>query len=101
MQRETDPSKAWKLSVGDWKEREYWNDYMKAYEDALGKTSTKDAPWHIVPSDHKWYRNLAVTETLVETLRPFKKRWMKDLEGLGAAAKKEIAAYRRQRKRRS
>ena len=99
LAREDDPSKAWKLSVGDWKERTYWKDYMEAYEEALAKTSTDRAPWHIVPSDHKWYRNLAITETIIDTLKPYKKDWMKDLDKVGAEAKKEIAEFRRKAKK--
>lgn len=94
LARESDATKAWKLSVGDWKERELWSQYLEAYEEALVKTSTEDAPWHIVPSDHKWYRNLAVMEAIVETLKPYKKAWMKDLEQDGTRAKAEIMAYR-------
>jgi hypothetical protein len=71
---------------------------MKAYEEALAKTSTSQAPWHIVPSDHKWYRNLAVMETLVDTLKPYNKQWTKDLAQVGALAKKEIAVYRKAKK---
>jgi PPK2 family polyphosphate:nucleotide phosphotransferase len=70
LEREKETTKAWKLSVGDWKEREFWNDYAEAYEEALSRCSTDCAPWRIVPSDKKWFRNLAVTETLVEALRP-------------------------------
>jgi PPK2 family polyphosphate:nucleotide phosphotransferase len=99
LAREADPTKAWKLGVGDWKERELWSDYMEAYEEALSKTSTQYAPWYIVPSDHKWYRNLTVIETLIDTLKPYKKTWMKDLAQVGEQAKSEILAYRRSNKR--
>ena len=99
LAREEDPEKAWKLSLGDWKERELWSDYQAAYEDALSKTSTEVAPWHIVPADHKWYRNLAVTETIIDTLKPYRKKWMKDLEEVGVKARAEIAAYRKTQKR--
>ena len=66
--RVAEPDKRWKFNPGDLEERALWGDYMKAYEDVLNKTSTPDAPWHIVPADRKWYRNLVVAETLVETL---------------------------------
>jgi polyphosphate kinase 2 (PPK2 family) len=66
--RLTDPTRYWKLSLADIKEREYWAAYRKAYEDALTRCSTKWAPWHIVPANHKWYRNLVVAETIVRTL---------------------------------
>jgi PPK2 family polyphosphate:nucleotide phosphotransferase len=67
-ERLQDPKKNWKFSTSDVKEREYWNEYMGAYEDALSKCSTHWAPWHIVPADHKWYRNLVVSGTIVEAL---------------------------------
>ena len=62
MRREEEPLKAWKLSAGDWVERQYWRQYQTAYEVALSKCSTKAAPWTIVPADHKWYRDLAVAQ---------------------------------------
>lgn len=66
--RLADPSKHWKLSEADLKEREFWDDYIEAYEAALSKCSTKYAPWFVIPADHKWFRNLAVSKILVETL---------------------------------
>ena len=72
QQRLKDPTRYWKLSLDDVEERRYWSDYRKAYEDALERCSTKWAPWHIVPANKKWYRNLVVAQTLVETLRGLK-----------------------------
>ncbi len=66
---------AWKLSTADWAERKYWDEYQEAYQDVLSKCSTDDAPWYIVPANHKWYRNLLVARTLVATLRPYKEEW--------------------------
>ncbi len=60
--------KRWKFSVADLAERARWDDYQRAYEDAIVATSTHDAPWYIVPSDRKWYRNLYVSRLLVDTL---------------------------------
>ncbi len=68
-ERLADPTRYWKFSMHDVEERRYWDDYQKAYEDALEKCSTKHAPWHIVPADHKWYRNLVVAEAIVKALR--------------------------------
>ena len=96
LEREGDPTKAWKLAVGDWKERELWDQYTAAYEEALSRCSTKAAPWHIVPADKKWFRDLAVAEAIAEALRPAKKEWMKTLETLGAVAKTELEAFRSQ-----
>jgi PPK2 family polyphosphate:nucleotide phosphotransferase len=64
-----DPSKHWKFRVGDLAERERWADYRAAFEDAIAETSTADAPWYVVPADHKWYRNWAVLRILTETLQ--------------------------------
>ncbi len=94
LAREQDPEKAWKLSAADWKERGFWGDYIQAYEDALGATAAPDAPWYIVPSDHKWFRNLAIATALVETLRPYKAGWQKSLQAIGEQRKAELAAMR-------
>lgn len=67
-----DPTKHWKFRLDDLKERERWPDYQRAYEDALSRTSTVWAPWYIVPSDRKWYRNLVIGTILVEKLRSLK-----------------------------
>jgi len=67
-QRFNDPARHWKISDSDYSEREFWNQYTKAYEDALSKTSTKHAPWYIIPANHKWFRNLAVSKIVVEKL---------------------------------
>ncbi|RPI32646.1 MAG: polyphosphate kinase 2 family protein [Chloroflexota bacterium] len=64
-----DPTKHWKFNPDDLKERELWPDYIKAYEDVLSKTSTDWAPWYVVPSNRKWYRNLVVASVLVNTLK--------------------------------
>jgi PPK2 family polyphosphate:nucleotide phosphotransferase len=61
-----DPAKQWKISESDYKERGYWDQYTSAYEDALSRCSTADAPWFVIPSDHKWFRNLAVARIVVE-----------------------------------
>ncbi len=94
LKREEDPEKAWKLSAGDWVERQYWRQYQTAYEVALTKCSTKGAPWTIVPADHKWYRDLAVAQRLVDTMEPFKASWMSSLEALGKSQLAEIKLLR-------
>jgi len=68
LARIDDPKKNWKLSPADFEERKYWDDYVKAYDAALTRCSTKAAPWFIIPANKKWYRNLAVSRILVETL---------------------------------
>jgi len=67
-----DPTKHWKFDPADLKERQLWKEYMRAYEDALEKTSTKYAPWYIVPANKKWYRDLVVASVILETLRDLK-----------------------------
>lgn len=63
-----DDGKRWKFRLGDLDERKLWDDYRRAYEDVLTKCNTKHAPWHIVPADRKWYRNLVVSQTIRESL---------------------------------
>jgi PPK2 family polyphosphate:nucleotide phosphotransferase len=94
LEREQAPEKAWKLSAGDWREREHWDDYVAAYELALRRCSSEVAPWYVVPANKKWFRNLAVMETLVETLRPYRNDWEAALAEQGRRAKQELAAYR-------
>jgi PPK2 family polyphosphate:nucleotide phosphotransferase len=67
-QRLDDPARRWKISESDYTERELWPKYMKAYEDAIALTSTKRAPWYIIPSDHKWFRSLAVSQIIADTM---------------------------------
>ena len=57
-----DPLRNWKISEADYSERQLWDDYVKAFEDALSATSTGEAPWYVIPSNHKWFRNLAVSQ---------------------------------------
>ena len=95
--REQEVGKAWKLSAGDWRERERWDAYQEAYEDALGRCSTDAAPWYVVPADKKWFRNLAITETLVHALRPYRPSWTQALEEMSRARLSELAAYRAER----
>ena len=63
-----DPAKQWKISESDYKERKFWGDYTAAYEDALSRCSTKHAPWFVIPSDHKWFRDLVIARIVVEHL---------------------------------
>jgi PPK2 family polyphosphate:nucleotide phosphotransferase len=66
--RVEDPAKRWKFKMGDLEERALWDDYMAAYEEVLRRTSTSWAPWYVIPADRKWFRNLAVSEVLVDVL---------------------------------
>jgi len=67
-ERLDDPTHNWKISEADYTDRAFFKNYLKAYEDAIGKTSTTHAPWFIIPANHKWFRNLAVSKIVVETL---------------------------------
>ncbi|MGA3037488.1 MAG: polyphosphate kinase 2 family protein [Vulcanimicrobiaceae bacterium] len=68
LARLDDPSKNWKFSMSDATEREYWNQYIAAYESMLSGTSTDHAPWYIIPADHKWFSRAAIGQLLVNTL---------------------------------
>lgn len=72
-----DSSKNWKFSAADVAERKYWEDYTKAYEDALSKCSTPWAPWFVIPSNKKWFRNCAVSQIIVETMAGLELRYPK------------------------
>jgi PPK2 family polyphosphate:nucleotide phosphotransferase len=63
-----DPDRNWKIRNSDYTEREYWPAYIEAFEDAMRKTSTTHAPWYVIPSNHKWFRDLAISGILVDTL---------------------------------
>ncbi|TMD50429.1 MAG: polyphosphate kinase 2 family protein [Chloroflexi bacterium] len=95
LARQVDKTDAWKLSTADWAERKYWDAYQEAYEDALSKCSTDEAPWYIVPANKKWYRNLLVARTLVDTLRPYKAQW---LDKLVVRGKQELARIEKMQK---
>ena len=63
-----DPNKRWKFSSNDLKERQFWDDYQNAFEDAINNCSTAYAPWYVVPANNKWYRNLVIARTIADTL---------------------------------
>ncbi len=67
-QRLDDPARNWKISEFDYSERALWDDYIEAFEDAMRATSTREAPWYVIPSNHKWFRNLAVSQIMADTM---------------------------------
>lgn len=69
LDRIEDPTKNWKFSSGDIKERALWDEYMKAYEDAINETGTKESPWYIIPADKKWFARLAISEIIADKLK--------------------------------
>ena len=68
QERLDDPTKNWKFNPGDLEHRDRWDDYMAAFEAVFEKTSTEQAPWYVVPADRKWFRNIVIAQTLVDTL---------------------------------
>jgi PPK2 family polyphosphate:nucleotide phosphotransferase len=72
-----DPTRQWKVSLGDFAQRKRWKDYTRAYEDAITKCNSGAAPWYVIPADKKWFRNLAVSEILVDTLEALDMRFPK------------------------
>jgi PPK2 family polyphosphate:nucleotide phosphotransferase len=77
-----DPTKRWKFRLGDLDERKRWDAYIAAYEDALSRCSTADAPWYVIPSNRKWFRNLAVANILADTLEKLDPRYPEPEEDL-------------------
>jgi PPK2 family polyphosphate:nucleotide phosphotransferase len=73
--RYDDPTKRWKFAMGDLAERERWDDYQDAFDDALSKTSTKAAPWYVIPANRKWFRNLSVATILADTMETLDPRY--------------------------
>jgi polyphosphate kinase 2 (PPK2 family) len=69
LARLNEPEKNWKFSANDVKERGRWDEYMEAYEDMIRHTATKDAPWHVVPADNKWFTRIVVASAIIETLQ--------------------------------
>jgi PPK2 family polyphosphate:nucleotide phosphotransferase len=91
LERMDDPSKQWKFSGADAKERGCWPDYMRAYEDAIRATASDDAPWYVVPADHKWFTRLVVAAAVIDALDELKLEYPR----IDAAKRREIEAARR------
>ena len=96
--RLTDPGRQWKISEADYAERAFWNDYQEAYEDALQKCSTPWAPWFVIPSDHKWFRNLAVSRIVVEYLEALDMKYPEPHVDIEEIKKKYHAEVEKQKK---
>jgi PPK2 family polyphosphate:nucleotide phosphotransferase len=75
LARLDDPAKRWKYNPGDLDDRALWNDYRRAYAEAIEATSSELAPWHVVPADHKWYRNWAIAQLMIEQLEEMALQW--------------------------
>ncbi len=85
------PEKNWKFSASDSRERGFWDDYMKAYEDMIRKTATKESPWYVVPADNKWFTRVVVAAAVIDALASLDLRYPK----VGAAKKEELAEARK------
>jgi PPK2 family polyphosphate:nucleotide phosphotransferase len=83
-----EPDKQWKISDSDYTEREYWDEYQRAYMDVLSKCSFNYAPWYVIPANHKWFRDLAVSQILVETLEGLKMKYPEPSVDLAAIKQK-------------
>jgi PPK2 family polyphosphate:nucleotide phosphotransferase len=92
LQRLENPEKNWKFSAADVRERECWDDYMKAYEEMIAATSTKAAPWYVVPADNKWYTRVVVAAAIVDTLKELKLEYPK----VTAEERKQLEAAKRE-----
>ncbi len=95
------PEKHWKISANDYPERQYWDDYISAFEAAMGKCSTAEAPWFIIPANCKWLRNLAVSQIILDTLESMKIQLPPpsvDLQETRRLAAIELARQREQKK---
>ncbi|MFN0165301.1 MAG: polyphosphate kinase 2 family protein [Bryobacteraceae bacterium] len=92
LERLTNPEKHWKFSAADLAEGAHWKGYMEAYEDALSATSTKDAPWFVIPADHKWVARAAVSEILADSIEGLQLKFPKP-------TKEQVAAIREARKK--
>jgi PPK2 family polyphosphate:nucleotide phosphotransferase len=91
LARLDEPEKNWKFSASDVHERQYWDDYMEAYEDMIRNTSTPEAPWFVVPADHKWYSRLVVAAAVVDTLEKLDLSYPK----VDAKARQQLEVARR------
>lgn len=91
MARLDEPEKNWKFSEDDVREREHWDDYMRAYEDMIRHTATPDAPWFIVPADHKWFARVVVASIVIEAMESLKLAYPK----VDEAKKKELESARK------
>ena len=92
LERLDQPEKNWKFSANDLTERQYWDDYMQAYQEVIAATSTKHSPWYVVPADNKWYTRLVVAAAIVDTLKDLKLAYPK----VGPEKRKQLAAAKRE-----
>jgi PPK2 family polyphosphate:nucleotide phosphotransferase len=87
-----DPARHWKISESDYSERQHWDAYMEAFEDMLRQTSTRHAPWFVVPADNRWFRDLAISHVIVQTLEELKMRFPEPVADIGRIRRLHYAA---------
>ena len=97
-QRLEDPQRNWKISESDYAERAYWDDYIAAFEDAITATTAKHAPWFVIPANHKWFRNLAVSQIIADTMEDLHMAYPKPTVDLADIRRKYHAAERAERR---
>jgi PPK2 family polyphosphate:nucleotide phosphotransferase len=97
-QRLDDPVRNWKISESDYSERELWDDYIAAFEDALSATSAQHAPWYVIPSNQKWFRNLAVSQVVADTMEDLGMSFPKPTVDLADIRRKYHAAVLEEKK---
>ncbi len=93
-QRLEDPHRNWKISESDYSERTLWDDYIEAFEDVIAATSVKDAPWYVIPANHKWFRNLVVSQIMADTMEDLKLAFPKPTVDLDDIRRKYHAALK-------
>ena len=97
LERTKEPAKKWKFSAADLENRDLWDEHLKAHEEMLARTSTRAAPWHVIPADHRWFSALAVADLMARKLRSLKPRYpavrggeKKEMEGAGRRLEREL-----------
>ena len=105
LSRIQEPEKNWKFSSSDFEERKYWDDYQEAFEEAINQTATKEAPWYVVPADHKWYMRLVVSEIILHTLKDMDPQYpevtkerLKEFEGYKKVLEEETGESKEEKK---
>ena len=96
-----DPARQWKISESDYSEREYWKGYIEAFEDVLTKTSTDRAPWFIIPSNHKWFRDLSISQIITRTMEEMDMQFPKPIVNLAEIRRKYHQAAGKEKSARS
>jgi PPK2 family polyphosphate:nucleotide phosphotransferase len=99
LERTEEPSKRWKFSASDMEDRALWGKHVKAHEEMLARTSTKAAPWHVIPADHRWFTALAVAELMLKKLRALRPKYpavrgpeQKEMEEAGRRLRRDLKA---------